>query len=256
MNEGEADRTRKGVWSSLSHIATWGATLILLLCMPVVARAQLPAVGDTVSGNIELAVFNMPLPDGVWEVYYSVEENFENKPIIKLGLLKTKGRVVSQIIYVFARGSVDLRGFRRNPNCERDDYMHSVVRFNRPGLQQDCWQIRAEDLTTGDGASDRLLALIDYAEAMEYRLGLTTVGPRFHMAHRDSMIRTYYGWLPDAILPPSNDRKVWLFADWTPRFVEKDPRKKIVFGTLKGWAEDWYPKYLDMFTSRTLTAEE
>ena len=231
-----------------------GATLAIGMAFATgVKAADLPKVGEVYTGTIPLDLFEMPLPPGSWEVYYSVVDKDNPKfPSTKIGLLQNDEGVVSRLIYGRAVRALNRKGFKAYKYCERPEYTHSVVTLNRHGLDQDCWHMRAENLTTGAGASPREQALLNYVKEKDYLLLLTAVGPRYHFADRSTSVRISYSWIPDLIFkaPKNLNRKVWLYQDWTADEVSKDPIRKTIVRQFRRFGEDFYPQMQEMFANR------
>lgn len=218
-------------------------TALLAFCLPAAALE----IGDDVQDSVTVGGFAVPLPPGVWTVYYVNESADPDFPTAKLGLILPRGKIVRQALYIRAARATRHTGFKPYPYCERPYYFFEETLSNQAGNIQQCWHMRAEALT-GDGeSSERYASLLEMSKRNGYFLPLTMIGARYHFANRSKTLRVSIGWNPDAILRAPESKKVWRFEDWTADAIITDPRKKVIMTKFKKWSQDWLPNIENAF---------
>lgn len=217
---------------------------LIAFCLPAAALE----VGDTVQESVSIGGFTVPLPAGVWSVYYVNQTNDPEFPTAKIGLILPRGKIIRQAIYIRAARAIRHTGFKPYPYCERPYYFYAETADNQAGNIQQCWHMRAEALT-GDGeSSERYASMLEVSKRNGYFLPLTMIGARYHFANRSKTLRVSIGWNPDAILRAPESKKVWRFEDWTADAIAIDPRKKVIMTKFKKWSQDWLPNVENAFS--------
>lgn len=217
---------------------------LFAFCLPAAALE----VGETIQDSVSVGGFTMPLPAGVWTVYYINQSDDPEFPTAKVGLILERGKIVRQAMYIRTARATKHTGFKPYPYCERPYYFYEETLANQAGNVQQCWHMRAEALT-GDGeSSERYASLLEVSKRNGYFLPLTMIGARYHFANRSKTLRVSIGWNPDAILRAPESKKVWRFEDWTADAIAADPRKKVIMTKFKKWSQDWLPNVENAFS--------
>lgn len=205
------------------------------------ARAEIPAVGAVLNGELTLRGFTVELPPGDWTVYYAREREEGETPRSDVGLAQIADDVIRQTAYITAARSTGGNGFKAYRNCKSEFYSREETVDNRTGYKQECWHVRPVDLSKGEKPPLSRQALFKLADERRAYLPVAMVGTRFHHANRRGLLRYAINWNPDLILPSRAEGKIWVFQDWTADIVKTDPRKIAVMTVVGNWGEEWAP---------------
>ena len=82
------------------------------------AAAQDLATGVELRGMVNVDGVDVPLPDGVWTVYFVRIRSEGNYPRTDVGLMRLKGKLAQQMAYVTVARAARSDGFRPYGGCD------------------------------------------------------------------------------------------------------------------------------------------
>jgi uncharacterized membrane protein len=218
-----------------------GLVLCLVLWVPSMrAQAAPPAVGDKVSGHMDLGAKQIPLPAGDWVLGGRGKQSFDMPAIGAFGVIENAilflvrdGRIRA-VLEVNSNTLPVNDGWGRTASCQPDRPHFLLITRYKTGWETSCLFGQATRFDAASAGPPAWEQARGYAAKAKLAMPAVWLTAGFRVSDRQDLVDARYHFDPALMLGPA--ASTFGVADWSDDAIKADPLRRGAVDMISAWA--------------------
>jgi uncharacterized membrane protein len=222
------------------------AILLGLATAAAAPAAAAVAVGDTVSGHLDLGAKQIPLPVGEWMLAGRGAQAFEMPALGPFGAIETavlfriRDGHVRAVLEVNTNSLPVNDGWGRAAGCEKPQERFLLITRYKTGWETSCLFVQAMRFDATSGGPLAWEQARGFAVRAKLEMPQTWLTAAFRVSDRQDVIDARYHFDP-ALLLGSSPAAFGKADDWSAEAVKNDPLRRGAIEMVSAWASGFDP---------------